>query len=51
LDKNQEFIEKVKGSGELYSPLFGKELEEYYRKANATLSVTVEKYASSGNSV
>jgi tripartite-type tricarboxylate transporter receptor subunit TctC len=44
LDKNQEFIEKVKGSGELYSPLFGKELEEYYRKTNATLSVTVEKY-------
>lgn len=44
LNKNQEFIEKVKGSGEFYSPLFGKELEEYYRKTNGVLSVTVEKF-------
>jgi tripartite-type tricarboxylate transporter receptor subunit TctC len=44
LNKNQEFIEKVKGSGEFYSPLFGKELEDYYRKTNGVLSVTVEKF-------
>ena len=44
LNKNQEFIEKVKGSGEFYSPLFGTELQDYYRKTNAVLSVTVEKF-------
>ena len=44
LDKNKEFIEKVRGSGEFYSPLLGKELQEYYRKTNGVLSVTVEKF-------
>lgn len=44
LEKNQEFIDKVVGSGEIYSPLFGKELQEYYRNACNVLSVTVEKF-------
>jgi tripartite-type tricarboxylate transporter receptor subunit TctC len=44
LDKNNDFIDKVKGSGEIYNPLFGKELQEYYRKSSSLLSVTVEKF-------
>ena len=44
LEKNQEFIDRVVGSGEIYSPLFGKELQEYYRNACNVLSVTVEKF-------
>ncbi len=44
LDKNKEFIDRVKGSGEIYSPLFGKDLQEYYRNASNVLSVTVEKF-------
>jgi hypothetical protein len=34
----------VVGSGEIYSALFGKELQEYYRNACNVLSVTVEKF-------
>jgi tripartite-type tricarboxylate transporter receptor subunit TctC len=44
LEKNQEFIEKVVGSGEIYSPLLGKELQDYYSNACKILSVTVEKF-------
>lgn len=44
LEKNQEFIDRVVGSGEIYSPLFGKQLQEYYRNACNVLSVTVEKF-------
>ncbi len=44
LEKHNEFIDRVKGSGEVYSPLFGKELQEYYRNAGSLLSVTVEKF-------
>lgn len=44
LEKNQEFIDRVVGSGEIYSALFGKELQEYYRNACNVLSVTVEKF-------
>ena len=32
------------GSGEIYSALFGKELQEYYGNACNVLSVTVEKF-------
>jgi tripartite-type tricarboxylate transporter receptor subunit TctC len=44
LDKDQEFVGKVKAAGEIYNPLFGSNLENYYRKTNAVLSVTVEKF-------
>jgi len=44
LEKNQEFIDRVVGSGETYSPLFGKELQSYYSNACNLLSVTVEKF-------
>lgn len=43
LEKNQEFIDKVVGSGEIYSPLLGKELQAYYSSACNLLSETVEK--------
>jgi tripartite-type tricarboxylate transporter receptor subunit TctC len=44
LEKNQEFIDKVVGSGEIYSPLLGKELQDYYTNACNLLSTTVEKF-------
>jgi tripartite-type tricarboxylate transporter receptor subunit TctC len=44
LEKNQEFIDRVVGSGEIFSPLVGKDLQEYYGKACNVLSVTVEKF-------
>ena len=44
LEKNQEFIGKVVGSGEIFSPLIGKELQSYYNAACNLLSVTVEKF-------
>ena len=44
LDKNREFVEKVKASGEIYDALFGPELEKYYQETNAKLSKTVEEF-------
>jgi tripartite-type tricarboxylate transporter receptor subunit TctC len=44
LETNKEFIDRVVGSGEIFSALAGKELQEYYGNACNVLSVTVEKF-------
>ncbi len=44
LDKDAEFVEKVKASGEVYGALFGADLEKYYRETNAKITKTVEKF-------
>ena len=44
LEKDPEFVEKVKASGEVWGPLFGAELEKYYRETNVKITKTVEKF-------
>ncbi len=44
LDKDPDFVEKVKASGEVYGALFGADLENYYRETNVKITKTVEKF-------
>ena len=43
LDRNPDFVGKMKGMGELYEPSFGAELQKYYNEMCDKISLRVEK--------
>jgi tripartite-type tricarboxylate transporter receptor subunit TctC len=44
LDKDPEFVEKIKGMGQIYEPSSGPELEKIYRDTNQRIALKVEKH-------
>ena len=44
LNNDPEFVEKIKAMGQIHAPLFGAELEQYYKNTCARIAKAVEKH-------
>jgi len=44
LSNDPEFIEKIKAMGQIYNPIFGAEMEQYYKNTCARITKAVEKH-------